>query len=202
MKVYIILKADYCEWSAEYGFATPVDIKFRKAHAEDVVNTLNEENPSEQYYYEEMPFSLRMIPSLTGEQIKVLNDVDVFNEGEQLNELIIMERIREIQELKKEVEKLKQSISTEKKYADQMSKRAAKAELELSNIRKAAKAERKKDKPQFLGFQDDAGEMYWMDWDSKNRVRSNAGVSILISDLRKQNGNLKPVYAAEQKEQG
>lgn len=202
MKIYIILQADYCEWSTEYGFSKPVGIKFRKAHAEDTVKTLNEENPSDQYFYEEMSFSLRSIPSFTNDQIRVLGDVDVFNQGEQLNELIIMERIREITELKEEVKKLKQDISSEKKYADQMSKRAAKAELELFNVRKAAKAERKKDKPQFMGFQDDNGEMYWMDWDSQNRVRDNAGVSIEISDLRKQKGSLKPVYAAEQKEQG
>ena len=202
MRVYIILQADYCEWSTEYGFSKPVDIKFRKAHAEDTVKILNEENPSDQYFYEEMPLSLRSIPSFTNDQIRVLGDVDVFNQGEQLNELIIMERIREIAELKEEVKKLKREISSGNKYADQMSKRAAKAELELRTVRNTIKAERKKDKPEFLGFQNDAGEMYWMDWDSKNRVKDNAGVSILISDLRKRNGSLKPVYAAEQKEQG
>lgn len=196
MKIYIILKADYCEWSSEYGFAKPVEIKFRRVLAEDAVSYLNGKNPTEQYYYEEMDFSLKLIPSITGDQLKALNDVDVFNQGEQFNELIIMERIRQIHDLESEVRKLKQSVAYEKTRANRAESIRAKTEQELRTVRNTIRAAKKIDKPQFLGFEDGSGEMYWVDPDNNSRVLDNRGCSIRISELRKRKGELKPIYAA------
>lgn len=198
MKIYIILKCEYCEWSAEYGSAEPVEIKFRKAHAEDAVSALNEANPSERYYYEEMNLSLSSIPWITNGQMQTLIDVDLFNQGEQLNELIIMERIREIAELKEEVKKLKQSVAYEKTRASRAESIRSKTEQELRTVRNTIRAAKKIDKPKFLGFEDSDGVMYPIDSENKNcvLVGLNRDYSIPISELRKRKGELKPLYEA------
>lgn len=198
MKIYIILKADYCEWSSEYGFAKPVEIRFRRVLAEDAVSYLNGKNPTEQYYYEEMDFSLKLIPSITSDQLKALNDVDVFNQGEQFNELIIMERIRQIHDLESEVRKLKQSVAYEKTRANRAESIRAKTEQELRTVRNTIRAAKKIDKPEFLGFEDSEGTMYPIDPDNKNcvLVGLDRTISISIGELRKRKGELKPLYAA------
>lgn len=197
MKIYIILQADYCEWSTEYGFSKPVDIKFRKAHAEDAVSARNEANPSDQFFYEEMDFSLRVIPSISSDQFKVLNDVDVYNQGEQLAELVIMERVREIQELKEEVKKLKSSVASETARANRAESVRAKTEQELRTVRNTIRAAKKIDKPKFLGFKDSKGLMYHTDPDRKNSVFFDYLGSRFyktIGEVRKVAGELTPIY--------
>ena len=195
MKIFVILKADYCEWSTEYGYSNVVAIKYRESQAKNKVQELKDED-GENYYYEEIYISLGDIPTIVTGQFRTLMDVDAYNSTEQLNEVVIASRIKEIEDLKKEIRSLKTSVARESARANRAESIRAKTEQELRTIRNTIKAAKKIDKPQFLGFEDDNGEMHWIDPDNNCRVLTNSGCSISISELRKKNGNLKPVYAA------
>jgi len=195
MKIFVILKADYCEWSTEYGYSNVVAIKYRESQAKNKVQELKDED-GENYYYEEIYISLGDIPTIVTGQFRTLMDVDAYNSTEQLNEVVIASRIKEIEDLKKEIRSLKTSAARESARANRAESIRAKTEQELRTIRNTIKAAKKIDKPQFLGFEDDNGEMHWIDPDNNCRVLTNSGCSISISELRKKNGNLKPVYAA------
>lgn len=196
MKIYVILKADYCEWSTEYGYSNVVCVKYRESHAKEKIKNLKNED-GEEYYYEEINISLGDIPTIANGQFLTLMDVDAYNSVQQLDEVVIATRIKEIEELKKEITGLKSSIAQEQARANRAQSICAKAEQELKQFRNAIKAEKKKDKPQFLGFEDGSGEMYWVDPDNNSRVLDNRGCSIRISELRKRKGELKPIYEAK-----
>lgn len=195
MKIFVILKADYCEWSTEYGYSNVVAIKYRESQAKNKVQELKDED-GENYYYEEICISLGDIPTIVTGQFRTLMDVDAYNSTEQLNEVVIASRTTEIEELKKEIRSLKTSIARECARANRAESIRAKTEQELRTIRNTIKAAKKIDKPRFLGFEDDNGEMHWIDPENNCRVLTNDGCSIAISELRKKNGNLKPVYEA------
>ena len=200
MKIYIVLKADYCEWSTEYGYSNVVSVKYRENQAKNKVQELKDED-GENYYYEEIYISLTDIPTIANNQFGTLADVDAYNSTEQLNEVVIASRIKEMEELKKEIRGLKTSVARESARANRAESIRAKTEQELRTIRNTIRAAKKIDKPQFLGFEDDNGEMHWIDPNNNCRVLTNNGLSISISELRRDNGNLKPVYAASPAEQ-
>lgn len=196
MKVFIILSADDTDYSTQYGYSNVVAIKYRENDAKNKIEELKQEDNHE-YYYEELYISLSDIPNLGAGHQQILREVDSFNVNEQCNDEVIKSHVIAIENLKKQISELKSSVAYEKKYAVQQSARAAKAELELSNIRKAAKAERKKNKPRFLGFEDSEGLMYHIDPNQKNTVFFDYMGSRFyktIEEVRRVAGALKPIY--------
>lgn len=196
MKVFVILKADYCEWSTEYGYSNVVAIKYRESHAKNKIQELKDED-GENYYYEELHISLGDIPTIVTGQFRTLMDVDAYNSTEQLNETVIAARIQEIAELKEEVRKLKQTVAYERTRADRANSICAKTEQELRTIRNTIKAAKKIDKPKFLGFEDENGDMYAIDPTNNSRIVFPDGGTLSISELRKRKGELKPLFEAQ-----
>lgn len=195
MKIFVILKADYCEWSTEYGYSNVVAIKYRESHAKNKVQELKDED-GENYYYEELHISLGDIPTIVTGQFRTLMDVDAYNSTEQLNETVIAARIQEIAELKEEVRKLKQTVAYERTRADRANSVCAKTEQELRTIRNTIKAAKKVDKPKFLGFEDENGDTYAIDPTNNSRIVFPDGGTLSISELRKRKGELKPLFEA------
>ena len=195
MKIFVILKADYCEWSTEYGYSNVVAIKYRESHAKNKVQELKDED-GENYYYEELHISLGDIPTIVTGQFRTLMDVDAYNSTEQLNETVIAARIQEIAELKEEVRKLKQTVAYERTRADRANSVCAKTEQELRTIRNTIKAAKTVDKPKFLGFEDENGDTYAIDPTNNSRIVFPDGGTLSISELRKRKGELKPLFEA------
>jgi len=202
MKIYVILKADYCDYSAQYGCSEVLRIKYRERYAIDMVGNLAKQNDENYYYYEPVDINLRDIPTLFGEHSKALFDVDTFNMNEQMHEDDVKTYCSQIEELKDEVKKLKQSVAHEKTRANHAESIRSKTEQELRTIRNTIRAAKKIDKPKFLGFEDSEGTMYPIDSDNKScvLVGLDRKISISIGELRKRKGELKPVYAARSEE--
>ena len=202
MKIFVILKADYCEWSTEYGYSNVVAIVYRESHAKNKVQELKDED-GENYYYEEIHISLGDIPTIVTGQFRTLMDVDAYNSTEQLNEVVIASRIKEIEELKKEIRGLKTSVARESARANRAESIRAKTEQELRTIRNTIKAAKKIDKPKFLGFEDNWGQMYYIDPNKKNSIFFDYMGSRFyktIGELRKKVGDLKPIYEVKPEE--
>lgn len=202
MRAYVILNADDTDYSTQYGYSNVVCIKYRENQAKRKIEELKAEDDGE-YYYEEISISLGDIPTIATDQYITLLDIDAYNSTIQMDEAVIAARIKEIEELKKEVSRLKGSVASESARATRENVLRAKTEQELRTLRKEIKAAKKVDKPEFLGFEDKDGKFYPTDPYNKNNalliLSDELGASKFsfpISYFRKKVGELKPVYAA------
>ena len=198
MKIFVVLRAEYTDYSAPYAYNNVVAVKYRESHAKDAVEQLKKED-GEEYYYEEIYISLGDIPTISDGQFRTLMDVEAYNAGEQLNEIVIAARIQEIADLKEELRKLKKVVTYERTRADRAESIRAKSDQELRTIRNTIKAAKKLERPRFLGFEDEYGQKYEVDPSNNGRVFFTIGTSkfnISIGDLRKKVKELKPLYEA------